>query len=1081
MSTFVSRILSRTKTTSQPEVKKQKQTKRDSASSMPTDDSEDSQAQPQTFPLISQLYDEASEFEKVLLRSGCINPEGVCPKGTTGFLHLVGHDLSTCERAMVNRDAKVCAANRSWVPPAPELDDTSTLSSISQVSSDPSDFVLPTIHRVSTDDSEPIDTLEPKDILGLLAQEFGSLAVEGDEEKLLLETDGCLLHDVAILGVIHLTTHRLTFHASLFATRPDLASSQPIKAGPATLHRKGLRGKRRVWLELSHDMICSYASSKEEDRSHPLCSILLGFINEVYPAEPNRPRVLRLFIDPRAQTANDYAEFDTEESAQEWRREVTGAVFDYRHLRKESYIESSSPDSNGVKLSCPLTQITKLEVIPSIDFSSIVSLTVKLSASDFQFENEVIPESQVFEIGPITHVPLWERLGDIICESKLRQLRFGIQPELPTPVVVDFGPYSFFGGDYGSTKILPQPAGRDEHAIRLALGFSVETDIWIARARIYRTVTCSGYFVISEHHIGFWSKNITQQDVRYRLHVSTINYAKPFNLNWLNVEGIKLGITGNPEAKFVFKSTSMRDEAFKRLKVILNSRPDRTASFDVPLDVEPVPETPTSTDGTLSSYLPQKRDTISILAPLSRTLAAAAAASADLPASARSHLPKVINLPREMLITRKSLHFACLTIGSRGDVQPYIALGLGLKKEGHTVTIITHEEYKDWITGFGLAHRTAGGDPGALMKLSVENKMFSPDFFKESLTNFRPWLDQLLLDSWEACFDADVLLESPSAMAGVHIAEALNIPYFRTFTMPWTKTSEFPHAFLSPPVESPTFNSASNVMWAATSNQINKWRRHTLQIGNTDMGHLAQSKIIFIYNFSKVVVPKPLDWPDTTIISGYWFLDNPDLDWVPPPALLEFMAKARADGKPIIYIGFGSITVPHPNKVTAAIVKAVLLSDVRAIISKGWSARMSKPDVKDVPVKIPPECFLLDKVPHDWLFPRVDAALHHGGAGTTGASLRAGIPTLIKPWFGDQFFWASRVQILGAGLKVPSLRSSDLAHALKKATRDESMKAKAAAVGEQIRSEDGVHTTIHAIYTYLHRASQDRASLDKKL
>lgn len=119
------------------------------------------------------------------------------------------------------------------------------------------------------------------------------------------------------------------------------------------------------------------------------------------------------------------------------------------------------------------------------------------------------------------------------------------------------------------------------------------------------------------------------------------------------------------------------------------------------------------------------------------------------------------------------LHVVCLTIGSRGDVQPYIALALGLQEEGHRVTIVTHEEYKEWVQTFGVGHRTAGGDPGALMKLSVENKMFSPQFFKESLGNFRKWLDELLVDAWEACKDADVLLESPSAMAGVHIAEAL--------------------------------------------------------------------------------------------------------------------------------------------------------------------------------------------------------------------------------------------------------------------------------------------------------------------
>jgi len=440
-------------------------------------------------------------------------------------------------------------------------------------------------------------------------------------------------------------------------------------------------------------------------------------------------------------------------------------------------------------------------------------------------------------------------------------------------------------------------------------------------------------------------------------------------------------------------------------------------------------------------------------------------------------------VPNEVLLPMPSRHFVCLTIGSRGDVQPYIALGKGLQKEGHKVTIVTHEEYKEWVTGFGIDHRTAGGDPGALMKLSVENKMFSPQFFRESISNFRSWLDDLLVDSWEQCKDADVLLESPSAMAGVHIAEALHIPYFRTFTMPWTKTREFGHAFLSPPVESPTFNAASyvlfdNVLWTATSSQINRWRKHTLGINSTDMGHLAQSKIPFIYNFSQAVVPKPLDWGDATAISGYWFLDNPELNWTPPRDLLDFIAKARSDGKALVYIGFGSITVPNPKLVTERLIRAVLKSDVRAIISKGWSSRMSKSKDED-DVIFPEECFSLDRVPHDWLFPQLDAVLHHGGAGTTGASLRAGIPTLIRPWFGDQFFWALRVQKLGAGLRVNSLHSTEVANALKRATTDRIMKEKAATVGERIRSEDGVRTAIGQIYTYLPRAGRDRKSIRK--
>ncbi|KAH8108738.1 hypothetical protein DFH11DRAFT_1071203, partial [Phellopilus nigrolimitatus] len=188
------------------------------------------------------------------------------------------------------------------------------------------------------------------------------------------------------------------------------------------------------------------------------------------------------------------------------------------------------------------------------------------------------------------------------------------------------------------------------------------------------------------------------------------------------------------------------------------------------------------------------------------------------------------------------------------------------------------------------------------------------------------------------------------------------------------------------------------------------------------------------------------------------------------------MSKAREDAKPIVYIGFGSITVPNPPAMTRSIVKAVVKSDVRAIISKGWSSRMSKPD--EPVFEFPPECYPIDKVPHDWLFPLVDAVLHHGGAGTTGASLRAGIPTLIKPWFGDQFFWASRVQRLGAGMKVSNLQSPELASALIRATSDRLMKERAASVGENIRSENGVQNAVKAIYMYRTRASRDRTELD---
>lgn len=199
-----------------------------------------------------------------------------------------------------------------------------------------------------------------------------------------------------------------------------------------------------------------------------------------------------------------------------------------------------------------------------------------------------------------------------------------------------------------------------------------------------------------------------------------------------------LQIEGIPDIRFAFSTSALRDEAIRHIELALADAQAPLPESPTSYDFSP----PSSTTGTLVSTgspsgnfdpITRKQSATGIIAPLSRSLAAAA--SISLPSSIQATLPKVINLPRQHLVSMAPMHFVCLTIGSRGDVQPYIALGLGLMREGHRVTIVTHREYREWIEGFGIAHREAGGDPGALMKLSVEHKMFSPEFFKESLTN----------------------------------------------------------------------------------------------------------------------------------------------------------------------------------------------------------------------------------------------------------------------------------------------------------------------------------------------------------
>ncbi|KAG0373479.1 Sterol 3-beta-glucosyltransferase [Mortierella sp. AD032] len=423
----------------------------------------------------------------------------------------------------------------------------------------------------------------------------------------------------------------------------------------------------------------------------------------------------------------------------------------------------------------------------------------------------------------------------------------------------------------------------------------------------------------------------------------------------------------------------------------------------------------------------------------------------------------------------RPMHITCLTIGSRGDVQPYIALCKRLMLDGHSCRIATHGEYKDWIEGHGIEFGLVGGDPGELIELCVENGMFTVSFFRESLKRFRGWLDELMETAWVACQDTDVLIESPSAMAGIHIAERLDIPYFRAFPFPWTRTRAFPHPFAVPEHNlGRGYNYMTHVMieqvfWKGISGQVNKWRKDTLGLGPTSLEKMEAHRVPSLYSWSPNVVPAPMDWHSWVHVTGYWFLDNPDLKWTPPDDLVAFL-KAEPDRKPV-YIGFGSMVVPDPDGMTRTIIEAVVKSGVHRVTSQDDSASAAKKTTSEE-IVIPASVYMLKSVPHDWLFPQLSGCVHHGGAGTVAAGLRAGIPTVVKPFFGDQYFWGQRLEEAGVGVWCHELTTKKLTSALVTITTDEKMIKKAHAIGEKIRAEDGVGTAIQYFYHDLAFAKQ---------
>lgn len=439
---------------------------------------------------------------------------------------------------------------------------------------------------------------------------------------------------------------------------------------------------------------------------------------------------------------------------------------------------------------------------------------------------------------------------------------------------------------------------------------------------------------------------------------------------------------------------------------------------------------------------------------------------------------------------RKSYSIALLTIGSRGDVQPYLALAKGLIAEGHIVTIITHLEFKNFVESRGVNFRSIAGNPAELMALMVEHESINVGMLRDAATRFRGWIDELLESSWAVCRDLqpDLLIESPSAMCGIHIAEALQLPYFRAFTMPWTRTRAYPHAFIVPDQKrGGNYNYMThvlfeNVFWKGISSQVNRWRVETLGLNKTNLYQLQQNKIPFLYNISPTLFPPALDFSEWVKVTGYWFLDESS-NYKPPEDLQAFIKKTRDTKKKLVYIGFGSIVVSDAKEMTKALADAVKSAGVNCILNKGWSDRLNDQNSTEPEIDLPDCIFNAGSLPHDWLFPLVDAAVHHGGSGTTGATLRAGVPTIIKPFFGDQFFYASRVEEAGVGIALKSLNKNTLSAALTRATTDQYMAERARNLRDQIVNENGVTIAINCLYSeleYARSVTLERCKINKR-
>jgi sterol 3beta-glucosyltransferase len=407
-----------------------------------------------------------------------------------------------------------------------------------------------------------------------------------------------------------------------------------------------------------------------------------------------------------------------------------------------------------------------------------------------------------------------------------------------------------------------------------------------------------------------------------------------------------------------------------------------------------------------------------------------------------------------------------LTLGSRGDVQPYVALGLGLQAAGHTVTLATLAAFAPMVQARGLTFYPIRGEFLELLQ-SAEGKAILAGKGNPIalLRQVQPMLRQILDDGMAAAMTTqpDVIIAHPKAMAGYSMAEKLAIPLIVAFPLPlYSTTGAFPSPILPVANLGPTLNRLSHrVMIAMTSMSvrglINRWRKTQLQLpAIRNELHLHGQPVLRLYGYSPHVVPTPNDWDQYSVATGYWFLDRPR-DWQPPAALQAFLEAGPAP----VYVGFGSMPAQNADQTTATVVAALEQAGQRGVLASGWGGLRA--------TRLPPTVYLLDEAPHDWLFPQMAAVVHHGGAGTTAAGLRAGVPTVICPFFGDQPFWGQRVAALGAGpAPIPQRKLSvaALSAAIRTAATDSTMQQRAATLGTAIRAEDGIARAVNGIMNY---------------
>jgi UDP:flavonoid glycosyltransferase YjiC (YdhE family) len=403
------------------------------------------------------------------------------------------------------------------------------------------------------------------------------------------------------------------------------------------------------------------------------------------------------------------------------------------------------------------------------------------------------------------------------------------------------------------------------------------------------------------------------------------------------------------------------------------------------------------------------------------------------------------------------MKFLVLTYGTDGDTRPLAALSRALMDAGHEAQLLADGASLGTAAALGVPAAAIAGDirqamrhdgaaAGLFEKNSANNT--AKELARIANENAEHWL-RSAVQYGKGC-DA-IIISGLAAFVGLSAAEYLGVKPIGTGLFPLTPTKAFASPFLPPGKLPRMFNRLgqqliNNVLWKAFRRATNDARarvcglppRKSLWVGHP-----------MLYGVSPTLLPRPDDWPTNALVCGQWLSSAGQ--WTPPEELSAFLAA----GEPPVYIGFGSMGGFEPRRLLDAMIGG--LAGRRALFYPGWSGV----DVSQLPANI----LAIGDTPHDWLLPRTSVAVHHGGSGTTHSATRAGVPSIVVPFAGDQAFWADRLYRAGVAAKLSSWKALDaasLAESIRFAEQAE-IRARARMLGEKMRAEDGLKTAVKAI------------------